>query len=226
MAYIFLDESGDLGFNFKKKKTSRYFVVTLLYTKRKEPLEKIVKKIFRGFRQIGKSHATNVLHAYKESHITNERVLKQLNELGVDLYSVSIRKKDITKLMRSDIHLLYRLIVSRLLRVLLDVCQNHTDEPIHIMISQRETNRSLNEKFIESVHKSLERYDKNIFVALASPAKEKGLQIVDAASWSIYQKYEYGNADYYDLISERLNESNQEDVLLSVQEKQNLARLL
>ncbi len=57
---------------------------------------------------------------------------------------------------------------------------------------------------------------KILFVALASPAKEKGLQIVDTASWSIYQKYEYGNANYYDLISERLNESNQEDVLLSV----------
>jgi len=30
MAYIFMDESGDLGFDFKKKKTSRYFVVTFL----------------------------------------------------------------------------------------------------------------------------------------------------------------------------------------------------
>ena len=121
MAYIFLDESGDLGFNFKKKKTSRYFIVTLLYTEHKEPLEKIVKKIFRGFSQTGMSHTMNVLHAYKESQITIERVLKQLNELDVDLYR---------------------------------------------------------------------------------------------------------NADYYDLISKRLNESDQKAVLLSIQEKQNPARLL
>ena len=60
---------------------------------------------------------------------------------------------------------------------------------------------------------------------MTSPAKEKGLQIVDAVSWSIYQKYEYENADYYDLISQRLNESDQKAVLLSIQEKQNLARL-
>ena len=28
--FIFLDESGDLGFDFDKAKTSRYFVITLL----------------------------------------------------------------------------------------------------------------------------------------------------------------------------------------------------
>jgi tetrahydromethanopterin S-methyltransferase subunit G len=226
MAYIFLDESGDLGFNFKKKKTSRYFVVTLLYTERKEPLEKIVKKIFRGFRQTGKSHATNVIHAYKESRITNERILKHLNELDVEIHSVSIHKKNIPKSIRSDIHVLYRLIVSSLLCVLLDARQSITDEPIYIVVSQRETNKSLNKEFIESVQKFLERYDKNISVTLASPAKEKGLQIVDAVSWSIYQKYEYGNTDYCDLISQRLNESDQKYVLLSIQEKQNPARLL
>ena len=28
VAYIFLDESGDLGFDFEKKRTTKYFVVT------------------------------------------------------------------------------------------------------------------------------------------------------------------------------------------------------
>jgi hypothetical protein len=28
MSYIFIDESGDLGFDFTKPKTSRYFLIT------------------------------------------------------------------------------------------------------------------------------------------------------------------------------------------------------
>ena len=45
MAHIFLDESGDLGFNFKKKKTSKFFIVTFLFIEgSKGPIEKIVKK--------------------------------------------------------------------------------------------------------------------------------------------------------------------------------------
>lgn len=42
MAYIFLDESGDLGFDFIKKKTSKFFIVTCLFTESKTPIEKIV----------------------------------------------------------------------------------------------------------------------------------------------------------------------------------------
>lgn len=44
MFYIFLDESGDLGFN-PKKKNSKYFVITALFAENKKPLEKIVKRV-------------------------------------------------------------------------------------------------------------------------------------------------------------------------------------
>jgi hypothetical protein len=32
MGYIYLDESGDLGFNFDNRKTSKFFVITFLFT--------------------------------------------------------------------------------------------------------------------------------------------------------------------------------------------------
>ena len=35
MAYIFMDESGDLGFNFKKAKTSKNFIITFLFVAEK-----------------------------------------------------------------------------------------------------------------------------------------------------------------------------------------------
>ncbi len=47
MSYIFMDESGDLGFNFNKKKTSRYFVVTFLFASDKNIIGKLVKNIFK-----------------------------------------------------------------------------------------------------------------------------------------------------------------------------------
>lgn len=44
MAYIFLDESGNLGFDYKKKKTSKFFVITFLFAADKKPIEKLVKR--------------------------------------------------------------------------------------------------------------------------------------------------------------------------------------
>lgn len=43
MTYIYLDESGDLGFN-PKKKNSKYFIVTIISTQNKKPIEKIVEE--------------------------------------------------------------------------------------------------------------------------------------------------------------------------------------
>jgi hypothetical protein len=52
MAYIFMDESGDLGFDFSKKKTSKFFIISFLFIDdetQKKQIEKIVKTVFAGF---------------------------------------------------------------------------------------------------------------------------------------------------------------------------------
>ena len=67
MAYIFLDESGDLGFDFEKKRTTKYFVVTFLFVNEKRPIEKIIKSIHRGLRKNYRIRA-GVLHAHKEKN--------------------------------------------------------------------------------------------------------------------------------------------------------------
>ena len=56
MAHIFLDESGDLGFDFTKKRTTKYFVVTLLFVDEKRPIEKVVRDIHRGLRKKYRSY--------------------------------------------------------------------------------------------------------------------------------------------------------------------------
>ena len=39
-------------------------------------------------------------------------------------------------------------------------------------------------------------------IELKSPYTEKGLQVVDFVSWSLYQKYERGIFDYADIIAD------------------------
>ncbi|MFA6571259.1 MAG: DUF3800 domain-containing protein, partial [Bacteroidota bacterium] len=75
MAYIFLDESGDLGFDFSKKKTSNNFVITFLFLKTKNSVENIVKKIFRSFNKNEIKRHSGMLHAYKETKNTRKRLL-------------------------------------------------------------------------------------------------------------------------------------------------------
>lgn len=79
MAYIFLDESGDPGFNFKKKRTSKFFIVTILFVEQKRLVEKIIRDVHAGLRKKYKIRAS-VLHAAKEESVNITRVCRGLVE--------------------------------------------------------------------------------------------------------------------------------------------------
>jgi hypothetical protein len=71
LSYIFIDESGDLGFELSRKGTSKFFVIAFLYCASKRPVEKCVKKVHAGLRK--KYKRIGVLHAYREEPATRRQ---------------------------------------------------------------------------------------------------------------------------------------------------------
>ena len=90
MAYIFLDESGDLGFDFKKKNTSKFFVITILFTTDKKSIEKVVKNAHATLKKKHKQKG-GVLHAYHEKRVTRKRLLSKLSEKEIMIPVTSTR---------------------------------------------------------------------------------------------------------------------------------------
>jgi hypothetical protein len=97
MSYIFIDESGDLGFNFKKKGTSRYFIVAAVKVddSDKKSLEKIVKKIFANAKP--KYHLTGILHATEERGHTRIKLLTLLEKIKCQIVYAVADKSCISK---------------------------------------------------------------------------------------------------------------------------------
>lgn len=210
MAYIFMDESGDLGFNFKKKKTSKYFVITFIFTKDKSHLEKIIKKIFKGFTKKEVKNHAGVLHAYKESLRTRQKLLNIFHEKkAADIIAIYLNKKKVYTKLQDEKHVLYNYVTN----ILLDrVCTKKLipiDEKIKVVASRRETNKFLNVNFssyIKDQAKNNHRLD--IEIDIVSPSQEKSLQVADMLSWSIFRKYEHGDDTYYNLIKQEIVEEN------------------
>ena len=73
-----MDESGNLGFDFSKLGTTSYFLITFLFTIKRRPIEKCVKKVHSGLRK--KFRKIAVLHAYHEETVTRKRLLACLAE--------------------------------------------------------------------------------------------------------------------------------------------------
>ncbi|MBI5152828.1 DUF3800 domain-containing protein [Candidatus Peregrinibacteria bacterium] len=206
MAYLFLDESGDLGFNFSKKKTSHVFVITCLFTQDKRPIEKIVKKTHFELRRKYKKKF-GILHCVKEKPITRVRLLKRLCEKDCGITIIYLNKKKVYTKLHDEKAVLYNYVTNILLDRICTKKLISTQDHIHLVVSRRETNKFMNENFksyINSRTKSKRNID--ISINIKTPAEEKSLQAADFISWSIFRKYEYGDDSYYRLIKNKIIE--------------------
>ena len=209
MAYIFLDESGNLGFDFDKKKTSKFFIITFLFVKDKRPLEKIVKKIFQSFNKTELKSHHGTLHSYKELPKTRLKVLNALTEKDIAIISIYLNKKKVFTKLQDEKHVLYNYIANILLDRVYTKKLIPTDTPIHLIASRRETNKFLNLNFKNYLKDQIQANHKiSINVEIKSPHEEKGLQLVDFVCWAIYRKQEHGDDTYYNVIKAKIVEES------------------
>lgn len=208
MAYIFLDESGDLGFNLKKKKTSKNFVITCLFTSKKRPIEKVVKKTHSELKKKYK-RKFGVLHAVKESPITRQRLLRRLNEKDCIVMTIYLNKRRVYTKLQEEKAVLYNYVVNILLDRIYTKKIIPVQRSIEVIASRRETNKFLNENFKNYLNNQVKNKHKvNIDIKIKSPSEEKVLQAVDFACWAIFRRYEYGDDSYYNLIRNKIVEEN------------------
>jgi len=208
MVYILLDESGDLGFDFTKRKTTRFFVITVLFTQSKRPIEKCIRLVHRSLREkYRKIHS--VLHATEEEPITRQRMLKKLAEKDCILMTIYLNKKRVYTKLQNEKAILYNYVTNILLDRIMTKKLISITAPICLIASKRETNKFLNENFrsyLKSQTRDIHKLD--LRIEIKTPAEEKSLQAVDFASWAIFRKLEYGDDAYYNLIKSKIVEEN------------------
>lgn len=210
MAYIFLDESGDLGFDFKKRKTSKFFVITFLFAKDKRVVERMVKKVFKGFSKLEVKNHHGVLHAYKEAPRTRQKLLNMVRGNNTsNVIVIYLNKKKVYSKLQDEKQVLYNYVTN----ILLDrVCTKKLipiDERISLIASRRETNKFLNQNFTAYLKNQVRNNHKlDIDIEIKSPTQEKSLQVVDMLSWAVFRKYEHGDESYYNIIKPDIIEEN------------------
>ena len=204
MPYILLDESGDLGFSFDNG-SSKFFVVTVIFTESKRQLEKIAKKIHKTL--TGKHKKVGVLHAYVEMPVTRQRLLSHLNNSGCSILAIILNKKKVFTKFKDEKPVLYNYVANILLDRLFNKKPIPLDKNITLIASQRETNKFLNENFKDYLLKqATNKHKVSIKIEIATPSEEKSLQVADFASWAIFRKYEIGDDSYYNLIKNKIAE--------------------
>lgn len=209
MAYIFMDESGDLGFDKAKKRTSKTFVITFLFSKSRRPIEKVIKKVFSKLPLKVKKTHPGCLHATKENTKTRTGLLNALSKLDISVLSITLNKDKVYTKFQNEKHLLYNYVTNILLDRIIRKKIIPTNEPINLVASQRETNVFLNSNFKSYLSSQVKNNHKlDIDITVTPSHGDKCLQAVDFICWAIYRKLESGDPIYYNLIKSKILENN------------------
>lgn len=208
MSYIFLDESGDLGFD-PKKKNSEFFVITILSIQDKKKLEKIVKKVHRSLRKKVKRLSGGVLHAVREKQKTRVKLLKLVAKEDCRIMTIYLLKKKVYTHLKDEKHVLYNYVTNILLDRIMTKKLVTGNSTLNLVAEKRETNKFLNENFKEYLTNQVKnKFKQELIVEIKTPSEEKSLQAVDFVSWSIFRKHERKDASYCELIKGRIVEEN------------------
>jgi len=203
-----LDESGDLGFNFKKNGTTNFFIITFLVTEDKRLLEKIVKKTHSELK-IKIKKKIGVLHCAKEKPVTRKKLLKRISSKNCQIMVVYLDKKKVYTKLQDEKQVLYNYVTNILLDRIISKKLIKTKGKIELIASRRETSRFFNENFKNYLNQKAKKdHMVDIKIEIRTPSEEKSLQAVDFVSWTIFRKLEYKDGEYYKIIKSNIFEEN------------------
>ncbi len=204
MAYIYMDESGDLGFDITKSRTSKFFVITFLVTKDEKTTNIIMKKSFNWMKHKKIKIKWWVFHAFSHLESTIQKVLSIATEYDISIMTLVLDKRKVYSHTNSEKHVLYNIIVNKLLDAVINKnLVSDKDEIIHFIASRRETSKTLNEQFVNYL-KNKHKDQPNIIFEIKTPHQSKWLQLVDTISFSIYKKYENSNSNFYEIFEKKI----------------------
>ncbi len=201
MAYIFLDESGDLGFG---KKSSKWFLFTLVVVDNPRKLERLIKKVRKTIRKKYK-HVLSELHAYHADDVTRIRVLKAIAKLDIAVVTTILNKQKVYVDLQNQKNYLYNYTANIILDRLMNATLVDGAKEMYLVVDRKDTKKNLRQNFISYISEAMNKRKRGGFkMTLAASHDEKGLQAVDFISWAIFRKYEKGDCEFYEIIKSKI----------------------
>lgn len=194
LKYIFLDESGDLGFT---PKSSKYFIVACLCVDEEKIVKRCIKTVRKG---LSKKYKKTELKFSNSSKTTKRRVLECIALKNISISYLALNKGWIHSHLRNKNFVIHNYMIAQLLSELLDEASNN--KTIIVI-----------DKFLP--YKNI--VDFNRYIGLKTPSVldirhesshgSNGIQAVDFIAGAIHLKYRTNDESFYSIISNKVNVS-------------------
>lgn len=208
--FVFLDESGDLGFNWSKKGTSKYFTVTVLICKDKKATDKVrqaIKKTLRN--KINNKNTKRISKELKGTGTTIEikkYFYKNLPDDELSIYSVTLNKERVEEHLKTKDgkKKLYNFLANFIIK---KTPLHKADNTNVNLVLDKCKNKAEIKDFNQYIENQLEAnlpLDTRLNITHESSEENLCLQAVDLFCWGIYRKYTYNDKEWYDCFKEKI----------------------
>ncbi len=208
MWHLFLDESGDLGFDFVNKKPSRYFTVCILAVRDPDSYYGIRKAVHTTLRR-KVNHGKKRPPFHEELHATGltlpvkKYFYGKVKHLKFGIYSLTLNKRRLYERLTRDKERIYNFLARQVMdRLPLEKATDWVQLTV-----DKSKGRSEIKEFNEYIIRQLKgKLDPSVPLSInhLDSRQDAGLQAVDLFAWGILRKYEKKDLEWFDCYSEKV----------------------
>lgn len=206
MLYLYMDESGDLGFDFVTKKPSAFFTICVLAIRGQEndrALAGVAKAVIRRKVYHRQQREKPELKGSELPIEVKRYFYAKARRIPFKLHAVTLNKKKACALLSPEKDRLY----NYLARLALEKVDFH-DAAVRVIMT---VDRSLSKQGIAEFNRHILAQLKAQIDPLVpldifhvSSQESPGLQVVDLFTWGIFRRHEAGDPGWYDVFRERI----------------------
>lgn len=208
MWYLFLDESGDLGFDFVNKKPSDFFTIYLLATSDPNSYRTIRRAIKTTLRRkVNKNKPPNKRQTELKGSVSSFAVKKYFFDKIIScrfgLYAITINKRESLWQLVYDKPRVYNYIA----REILEKIPFHlASDRVQLVVDKSKGKHEIIE-FNNYITQQLQgKLNPNIPLNIdhLTGQEELALQVADLFAWGIFRKYESKDTTWFDYFKGKL----------------------
>jgi hypothetical protein len=206
MWYLYLDESGDLGFDFVNKKPSRFFTVCILATSQRESFLKIRQAVRKTIRRKLNKPKGNKIQELKGTNTTlgvKRYFYRQIKDTTFGLYSITLNKRRVYERLTYEKERVYNFIAHKVLE---QIPFEKASIRVQLVVDKSKAKPEIIE-FNNYIFQQLEgRLDPKVSMNIDHLISHQDavLQAVDIFTWGVFQKYERKTEEWYQVFKEKV----------------------
>lgn len=213
MWWLYLDESGDLGFDFVNKKPSRFFTICIVATSQAATNMRFKDAVRRTLRRKlnppGKRRRmVDELKGVNTTLAIKQYAWRHVADATFGIYAVTLNKKRLYAKLTENKDRVYNFVA----RLVIDHLPfERADSPIQLVVDRSKGASAIRE-FNDYIRQQLEgRIDPKLALDFMHEDSRTwpGLQWSDLFAWGIRQKYEYRNTAWFDLFKDKVRYDEQ-----------------